>query len=160
MNLYEIDKKLKEALEKAVDPETGEILDDAAVEEFNNLSMAFDKKVDNILCFIKDLNADIKAGKEEENSLAKRRRSKEKKAEWLTGYVKNILNGRSFESPRAVVSYRKSSSVNITNMNLIPEEFLKYAEPTANKTAIKESIKEGKTVPGAEIVESTNMIIK
>lgn len=160
MNLYDIDQKMKEAFEKAVDPETGEILDEGALNDFYALDMARDEKIDNILCFIKDLKSDAKAIKAEEDSLAKRRRSADRKAEWLTRYVKNILAGQKFKSARAEASYMKSASVNITDMSLIPSQFLKYADPTPDKVAIKESIKDGVDVPGAEVVENNNLIIK
>lgn len=70
------------------------------------------------------------------------------------------LQGAAFERPRVKVSYRKSVVTNITDMNLIPEEFIKYAEPTPDKDAIKKVLKSGEAVPGAELEERQSMSIK
>ena len=48
----------------------------------------------------------------------------------------------------------------VENIELLPEEFLKYKNPEADKTAIKEAIKEGKEVAGARIVYALNLQIK
>jgi hypothetical protein len=40
------------------------------------------------------------------------------------------------------------------------ERFLRYKDPEADKTAIKNALKAGETVPGAELVSKTNMILK
>ena len=49
---------------------------------------------------------------------------------------------------------------NVIDMSRLPSEFLKYSEPTADKTAIKAAIKEGKEVAGAEILVKNNLQIK
>ena len=45
-------------------------------------------------------------------------------------------------------------------LNFGDDTLIKYAEPTANKTAIKAAIKSGIEVPGVKILESNNMQIK
>ena len=42
----------------------------------------------------------------------------------------------------------------------LDESFLRYKEPEADKTAIKEAIKAGQKVAGATLVPSTSVIIK
>ena len=56
--LYEIDKAILEC----VDAETGEIIDDKALEE---LELARDNKIENIACWIKNLKADAESYKKE-----------------------------------------------------------------------------------------------
>jgi hypothetical protein len=60
------------------------------------------------------------------------------------------------------LSFRKSESVQIVDENLIPADFwaVKIPEATVDKTAIKEAIKGGLEVPGAEIKVSQNIQIK
>ena len=55
--------------------------------------------------------------------------------------------------------YRKSESVEIINLDVIPADFTKV-EIKADKTAIKKAIKAGEVVEGAEIKVNQNFYIK
>ena len=79
MTLYEIES----AIVDCFDPETGELLDAAA---FEDLQLERSTKIENIACWIKDLNSDVDAIRAEEKVLADRRRSLENKAENLKTY--------------------------------------------------------------------------
>jgi hypothetical protein len=160
MNLYEIDKNLQAAFEACVDPETGEIIDEDKLEEFNQLQMDRDTKIENICLFIKNLKSDATALKAEKDAFASRQKAAEKKAERLTEYLSGYLAGEKFKSEKAVVSYRKSESVSVTDITKIPLEYMTMADPTPNKTAIKSAIKAGDEVPGAEIVVNQNISIR
>lgn len=153
MNLYEIDQKIM----NCVDMETGEIIDPARLDE---LQMDRDTKIENIACWIKNLNADAEAFKAEKQSFADRQKTAENKAESLKMYLANYLAGQKFSTPKVAISFRKTSSVNVTDISQLPEEFLKFADPTPDKTAIKNAIKAGTTVTGAEIVEGQSISIK
>ena len=77
MRLYEIKNGLIEAFDRATDPETGEIIDEAAFAEYEALEMAQEEKRENLGLWIKDLKAEAAAIREEERTLAARRRSAE-----------------------------------------------------------------------------------
>nr|DAO09591.1 MAG TPA: resistance protein [Caudoviricetes sp.] len=153
MNLYEIDQEIM----NCVDMETGEIIDPARLDE---LQMDRDTKIENIACWIKNLNADAEAFNTEKQSFADRQKAAENKAESLKKYLANYLAGQKFSTPKVTISFRKTSSVNVTDISQLPEEFLKFADPTPDKTAIKNAIKAGTTVTGAEIVEGQSISIK
>lgn len=153
MNLYEIDQEIM----NCVDMETGEIIDPVRLDE---LQMDRDTKIENIACWIKNLNADAEAFKAEKQSFADRQKTAENKAESLKRYLANYLAGQKFSTPKVAISFRKTSSVNVTDISQLPEEFLKFADPTPDKTAIKNAIKAGTTVTGAEIVEGQSISIK
>ena len=55
---------------------------------------------------------------------------------------------------------RQTPVVCIKTPEEIPERFLKYKDPTIDKTAIKKAITEGETVPGAKIEISTTVSFK
>lgn len=55
--------------------------------------------------------------------------------------------------------YRKSESVEIINLDVIPADFIKV-EIKADKTAIKKAIKAGEVVEGAEVRTNMNFYIK
>lgn len=162
MTLYEIDQAIMEALEGATDPETGEIIDEALLAEYEQLQMDRETKIENIGCFIKDLEADAKAIREEEKALAERRRAAENKAEHLRQYLQFCLAGEKFQSARLAVSFRHSKKVEVDQNKIydIPDEYLRYKEPEPDKKAIGEALKAGEAVPGCQLIESVSMIIK
>ena len=164
MNIYEINKAIEDILEDgfSVDEETGEVLFDES--DLNALNAEISEKIENVACYIKNLTADISALKEEERNLNTRRKQKERKIDSLKGYINYAmeLSGRkSLESPRCKVSFRKSSSVEVPDINALDKDYIiETIEIKPNKVAIKEALKEGKTVEGAEIVERQNLLIK
>ncbi len=167
LTLYQIDRAIEEALAIAlaeqVDPETGEILY-GDFEQLEQLAIARDTKLESIGAYIKNLTAEADAIKAEENNLKQRRQAKEKEIERLKGYVANSMQnaGQSkFESPKAVFSFRKSTSVNVLNLEAVPQEFIKIkTEISADKTAIGKLLKAGQAVAGCELLENKSLQIK
>ena len=94
MTLYEIDKAIQEALEGAVDPESGEIIDEELLAAYDQLRMDRDQKVENIGLYIKNLEADAAAIKAEAKNLTARAKAAENKAEHLRNYMQFCLNGQ------------------------------------------------------------------
>ena len=161
MNLYEIDSRIMEAFESAVDMETGEIVDGEAYKHFDDLQMQFDKKVEGILLWIKDLNAEAEALKKEKQAFEARQKAAENKVTSLKNYVSGALKGEKFKTDRVAVSYRKSTSVELTgDIYSVPEDYLRYKEPEIRKDKIKEAIKAGAGIPGVQLVEKISMQIR
>lgn len=158
MNLFDIDSRLESAFEKAVDPETGEILDETMLIEFEQLQMERDDKIENIACWIKNLKADAAALKAEKEAFAKRQKAAERKVESLSKYLNAYLAGARYKGKRASITYRKVTQVEIADEAAIPEEF-KRVKIEPNKVDIKLAIRQGKEVPGASLVEKNNMVI-
>lgn len=137
--------------------ETGEIID---IERLEALQLAFDEKVENIGCWIKNLLSDAKAIKEERENLYARQKACENKAASLKEYLLRALGGHKFKTAKVSISYRRSESVEVQDLNEIPEKFLKYKEPEVDKTAVKAELKNGHTVPGAMLIEKQNIQIR
>lgn len=150
--LYEIDKAILEC----VDAETGEIIDDKALEE---LELARDNKIENIACWIKNLKADAESYKKEKEVFVQREKAAKNKAESLKRYLEMALGGEKFKTSKVSISYRKSEIVEIDEIEKLSDEFIKI-EKKADKTAIKAAIKEGAEIVGARIVENNNIQIK
>lgn len=110
--LYEINEEIL----SCVDMETGEIID---AEKLGRLQMAFDDKVEGIALWIKNLLSDAAAIKEEKDKLAERQRVCENKAKNLKEYLSGFLGGEKFKTPRVAISYRKSKSVDVQDMETI-----------------------------------------
>lgn len=157
MTLYEIDA----ALAALVDPDTGEIADIAVMEQ---LQMDRQTKIENIALWRKNLASEARAIREEEKSLAERRKSAEAKIDRLDAYLDYALAGEKFSTPRVAISYRKSVAVNVDMEQLLKdpdaERYLVYEDPKPDKTAIKDVLKQGGTIAGCVLEEHNNMIIK
>lgn len=153
MNLFELDK----ALYECVDAETGEIIDE---EKLNELSMERDEKVENIACWIKELKAQTAAIKQEEDSLASRRKVAENKILRLSEYLLSYLNGSKFETAKVKISYRRSETLEVSESAKIPKKWYKPQEPKLDKAGLKKAVKDGLEIKGVEIVEKNNIQIK
>ena len=160
MRLYEINEAL-EALLNEVDPETGELTCD--MEQLEALTLARDEKLEGMALYIKNADAEAKAIREEEKTLAERRRALENRAERARNFLSLQLMGEKFSTPRVAVSWRRSEAVEL-GMGFFAsdenERFLKYRDPEPDKVAIKAALKAGEAVPGAELVTNLNMQIK
>lgn len=160
MNLYEIDARITEAFEAAVDPETGEIINQEAYEALDGLQMEMSRKVEGVLLWIKNLRADAEALKAERQAFASRQQSAERKADSLEKYISGILNGQKFSTERVAVTWRKSKMVEFTgNLKELPSNLVRE-KLEINKTAIKDALEHGMDIPGASIVIHNNMQIK
>ncbi len=158
LSIYEINQ----AILNLVDEETGELTD---IEAFESLQMAKDEKIENLCLWIKDLNAEAKAIKEEKDNLAKRQKTVENKMASVKAFLTTVLCGEKFKTPKVVVSYRKSEKVTVSEGFLEwakanAPELLTCKEPEASLTAIKEAINSGREIPFAEIVSNSSIQIK
>lgn len=161
MNLYEIDTKIMKAFEKAVDVETGEILDAQAFEELDSLQMMKDEKIEGILLWIKNLSAEAEALKKEKQAFEARQKSATNKADSLKRYISGVLCGEKFKTDQVSVSWRKSEVVDYTgNVYALPDECIIRKEPEVNKTALKKLLKEGTEINGAQLIVRQNIQIK
>ena len=161
MTLFEIDAEIESCVKLEsgdfVNTETGEIIDVAALDA---LKMERDKKVRNIACWVKNLDAEIKALDEQEKTFRSRKTAKKNKMEQLKSYLAAYLNGKKWENKEVVVSWRKSESVEVTDMKQLSSYYLRYKEPEVNKTLLKADLKAGVVLNGAELVTKNNMSVK
>ena len=163
-SLYQIDNAVLTVLEDGLvfDEETGEILFDP--DNLDELEVERNAKLEAVALFVKSLEAEAAAMREEERKLAERRGRNERKAERLRRYLSDsmlALGDTKLETARVALSFRKSESVVIEDQAALPVEFLKVKmTETPDKTAIKKAIKSGATVEGAALVENKNLQIK
>ena len=153
MKLYEIDQ----AIMDCIDMETGEIIDS---EMLDKLQMERDAKIENVVCWIKELKAEAAALKAEKMAFAERQKVAENKMESFKKWLAYALDGQAFKSTRASVTFRATESVEVVDIFKLDENYIRYKEPEADKKAIKEALKAGQTVAGATLVKNVSMIIK
>ena len=178
-NLFEIEQSMMNLLEYGVDDETGEVVEDE--EEFNRLyesiQLDLQTKLDNTNCLQKVIDGEIEVIDKEIKRLTAEKKARERKKEWLKNRVDTFVirqftdeNGNvdvdglhkyKLELPHSKISYRKSDSVEVTDIDKLPEEYIKTKiEKNPDKVAIKNAIKGGKEIKGATIVTNYNIQIK
>lgn len=156
MTLYEINEKLRD-FDFEIDEETGEILN---ADELDNLELSKSEKIENICLLIKNLKADAVAYKNEKDSFSDKERVTKNRIKSLTGYLESALDGETFKSTKASITYRKSEVIEVVDGAEIPKEYLRFKEPEIDKVELKKAVKSGINIAGVQIVEKLNMQIK
>ena len=161
IKLHEIPAALAGMLDLIqVDEETGEI-EPATLE---SVQIASEEKIIATAMYIRRLDALNRATKETIQDLQERVRADGKRIEalkWLMTKAMDSLQYTEVKSPEVTLRFRKSSSVEITDSESLPKQFLRtktVVEP--DKAAIKNALKAGEKIQGAQLVESRNLQIK
>ena len=150
-SLYDLQMEILECVD-----ENGELLD---IEKFEQLNMEIEKKIEGLCLWVKNLDAEAAAIKEEEDALKDRRVRKENKAKSIRNYIQDFLKGAKFETPKVAIYYRKSQSLEVLENAVIPDEYLEVK--TKVKTAeLKKAVKGGLELEGVYLLEKSNMSIK
>ena len=166
-SLYHISEQYSSLLEAI---EYGIIPEEAITDTLEAVEGELKEKIDSIACYIKSLRADIRALKDEENSLRERRSDKERKVEYLTDYIDSTLKKleiKRLETARNKITYRKSSRVTILGENEFIEwakteapDLLKFSDPEISLTAIKAAVKNGRHLENVIIEQYDNIQLK
>ena len=159
MTLYEMTEAAKTLYELFVNDE----IPLEAVQDTLD-GMGVENKLEDYVHVIIQLNADLAMlDKEIEKLLAKKARA-QKSVDKTKAAVLAYMYVTNKEKERAGVfslSIRKSEAVNITDLEKLPSEYVKAKTTiTPDKKAIKNAIKAGAEVAGAEIVENRSLQIK
>lgn len=158
--LYIIDSQIAETIEEAIDPETGEIIDESKLDKLKALDMERDAKIEGIGLYYKDVVSELAQVEAEKKQFDVRIKALKNKAESLKRCLTKALDGEKFSTPRLTVSYKHSDSVEIDDLSAIPGKYLKFMDPDADKMAIKRALKAGEEVPGVILQTNTSTIIK
>jgi hypothetical protein len=123
-------------------------------------------KADNVARFVDHLRGIAQFRKEQADRLKLLAEADERRAEALTNYMIKVLTtlqpeATKFSLPTHEIRSRRSQAIEITDELEIPATYRKVkVTSTVDKTAIKEAIKAGTDVPGAELITRTNWSIK
>lgn len=159
-SLYELDKAYVEALENAMNSETGEV-DEYKLE---SLQCEYQQKIDNTVCYIKNVESLNEAIDKEIKALQERKRVNANKVDSLKKYIGTSLKARGYdkyETSRNKLSFRRSKSVVVFDLDKIPDDYIKpKVELVPQKDKIKKAILDGEFVPGAYLDEKVNLQVK
>lgn len=164
-NLYQLHTELLSCIkydeDHVVNYETGEVLD---LEAYEKLELAVEQKIENVALYIKNQQAEADMIKAEADKLAERARIKANEAkrckEYLTGFMTNVYGGKKFESARVKLSWRASEVVEVSGIDALPDEYLKFKDPEPDKSKIKADLKAGKEIKGCQLVPRRTLQIK
>lgn len=121
------------------------------------------EKAESYCKIIRQFEADAEAFKSEKQRFSEKQARAENNIKRMKKSLLNFLNASGQKRMNAglfIVSKSDSQSVNIIDESIIPEEFLKPQPPKVDKAAIKNAIKNGFDVIGAEIIVNENVRIK
>ena len=153
MKLYEINQEILDC----IDMETGEILEP---EKLESLQMDRHEKLRNIAFVALNATADVEAYEEQEKKFSARKKAAKNTLAWAKETLARELGGQKMKEAEFNIYYRKSVAVEIADVKAIPDEFLTPQPPKINKAAIRDALKNGAVIAGAQIVEHQNIQIK
>lgn len=159
--LYEIKNEYLEALDAIEYNEDGEVI---GYEKLKELEGLFDEKAESVACYIKSIEAEAKAIKDEIERLKERLDAKESKAETLKDYLTEMMEAADkskLETSKVKISFRTSKSANIIDEAKIPEWFFEEVKTKKLlKKDVLDALKSGSTVEGAELLVKKNIQLK
>lgn len=89
-SLYEINSQIEQVWGAAVDPDTGEIINEEALQALDGLTMQREEKLENLALFYKNLSAEAEALKAEKMRLAARQAAAEKRQRVLKSILQRL----------------------------------------------------------------------
>lgn len=160
-NLYELTEDIQ-SLQNAF--ETGDIPEDAFTDTLEGLQMGFDQKVENICKWVMNLKADAAAHAIEKKRQADLEKSASNQADRLKAYLQSALKATKKDKVKAgtfTASIAKSPvALNVFDEKLIPDNFYVQPPKAIDNVAVKEALKSGQTIPGAELKQGEYLKIK
>ena len=152
--------KVKELLENEdIEPE---IMQDT----LESIEAAMEVKAKNIAILVQGLGSDASIIKAEEQRLAQRRKAIENKQKWLKDYLKSQMEYAGidrFKTPTHTISLQNNPpALKITDEGAIPANFLAVIPERyeVDKAALKDALKAGEEIPGAELVQGKSIQIR
>ena len=141
--LYEIPREIDDLCARAVDEEGA--IDTDAEAELDALTMALEDKALACASQLKSEIAQADALKAEAQKLLDRAKGHRTTAEWLRGYIgrngERHLGHVSLSDSRSVISWGRSTSVEVLDIGKLPVECVRLRPPEADKIQIKAQLK-------------------
>ena len=162
MNIYQIQNEYLLLINQIIE-NGGEVTPQQEL----NLQITRDQLQDkgtNYAFVIKKLDAECDIIDAEIKRLTELKKVRQNACERLKANISNamqIFEVDKIESPLIKLSFRKSQSVNVSDVNSLPNEYktIKVTEQ-ADKVKIKQALLNGEVIEGCEIVNSQNLQIK
>lgn len=159
MNLYEMTEAARQLYDMFA---AGDIPEEAVTDTLESLGV--EDKIEDYCHVIGQLNADVIMLDNEIERLKAKKDAANKGIDRMKAALSAYMQATGKEKEKAgtfSLSFRKSEAVVIKDELALPTEYVKTKTTTApDKTAIKNAIKSGEVVPGAELQVNHNLQIK
>lgn len=146
--------------------EEGEIEDDTLIDAMQNSQEELSIKLENYCKFIKNMEADAKAFKEEEQRLAARRKTLEntiERAKKAMQMAMDVAGEKKIKGNLFTISLQNNPPKVVLDeqyIENIPPRYIKYADPEVNKSLIKEELTNGVELAFAHLEQSEGLRIR
>lgn len=160
MKLYQISDAIRQALDHIeLDEETGEIL---SADALHAVEAQAAEKVEATALYLRELDAEAKAAKEEADRMLARVKSMQKRSDYLKAMLLDALHATGkVKTGRVTVSIRTTKAVEIAEGADLPEAYTTVKTTVSpNKVAIKQALLDGVEVPGCHIEERESVQIR
>ena len=158
MNLYDLVGNYKKVYEMDLDDETWQ-------DTLESIDSAIEQKADGVMYVIRNLEVDVIGLKDEEKRLKSKREVAERKIKRLKQYLQENMEAvgkTKFKTQLFAYNIQNNpASLKLTDEKLIPEKY--YTVETSRKydnKAIKDDLKAGKVINGAELRTSQSLRIR
>ena len=145
---------------------------DALIDTLDAVDGEMEDKLANCGAFIKQLAAEADALDDEIKSLRQRSAAKKREIDRFKLYMMSCMESadvKKIDQPLARLTIRQNAeSVEVADEKSFIEwammndrdDLLRYSMPDINKTAVKDAIRSGADIPGAQLVRTKSLIIK
>lgn len=160
MKLYQISDAIRQALDHIeLDEETGEILN---ADELHAVEAEAADKIEATALYLRELDAEAKAAKEEADRMIARVKSMQKRSDYLKSMLLDALHATGkVKTGRVTVSIRTTQAVAVDEGTNLPEAYTTVKTTVSpNKVAIKQALLDGVEVPGCELIERESVSIR
>lgn len=160
MKLYEISDAIRAALDHIdVDPETGEILN---ADNLHAVEAEASDKVEATALYLRELDAEAKAAKDEADRMIARVKSMQKRSDYIKSMLLEALHATGkVKTARVTVSIRTTQAVEVSEGADLPEAFQTVKTTVSpNKIAIKQALLDGVEVPGCSLEARESVSIR
>lgn len=160
MKLYEISDAIRAALDHIdVDPETGEILN---ADNLHAVEAEASDKVEATALYLRELDAEAKAAKDEADRMIARVKSMQKRSDYLKAMLLDALHATGkVKTARVTVSIRTTQAVEVSEGADLPEAYTTVKTTVSpNKVAIKQALLDGVEVPGCSLEARESVSIR
>lgn len=164
MTLYELTGEMLQLLDMAEDADVDE---DALRDTIEAVEGEIEYKADAYAKVIKQMEADAEALKKEADRLSERKKAIDKNIDRIKKALEAsmIATGKTkFKTELFNFSIAKNPAklelAEDIDMDSIPAEYITFAQPTIDKTAVKNAIKAGESFEWAKMVQGESLRIK
>ena len=157
MNLYELSQNYLAVQEMDLEPET-------LKDTLDSIADAAVDKIEKLVRLMRNNEGDINSIKSEEERLKKKRQSLENYNKFFKQYIEDAM--RLMNQTRLKAGFfhlaiqNNQPSVEVFDEALLPERFLIEQPPKIDRAGIKELLKAGEEVPGAELKQTEGLRIR